>query len=477
MFLQKVLSAITRYDLLKPKDEVVVAVSGGPDSVALTRILVSLIKDYKIGLHLAHLNHLLRGEEAEADVVFVRSLAGQLGLELTVEEIDVARIAKKERLSIQQAAREVRYDFLKRTAEKRGANRIALGHHLDDQVETILMRLIRGSGPQGLRGIPPKREIAPDLILIRPLIEISPAEIKQYLEEEKLSYRLDSSNLKRDYLRNKIRLDLLPGLLELNPDFKHTLLRISSLWERDNDYLEEVAEKQLNKVILEGKEGESRLDLIRFNSLPAAIRSRIIRRILTETRGTKSSFSFQHVEDLLHLAEFGPAQGRLDLPGVVVKREYNVLKLGRRREKRRRQENFFEYSFLPGEKVELSEIGKVVETKILDDFPAKISKDRSKVYLDLEQIRPPLMVRTRCPGDRFSPLGMKGTKKIKDLFIDLKIRQEERDQTPILLDRKGIIWVAPYQISDRVKVTAKTKKVLLASLEANKGEKPDKEKG
>lgn len=476
MFLQKILNTITRYDLLKPKDKIVVAVSGGPDSVALTRILVSLIKNYKISLHLAHLNHLLRGEEAEADVVFVRSLAGQLGLELTVEEIDVARIAKKERLSIQQAAREVRYDFLKRTAEKTGANRIALGHHLDDQVETILMRLIRGSGPEGLRGIPPKREIAPDLILIRPLIEISPAEIKQYLQEEKLFYRLDSSNLKRDYLRNKIRLDLLPGLLELNPDFKHTLLRISSLWERDNDYLEEVAEKQLNKVILEGKEGEGRLNLSRFNSLPTAIRSRIIRRILAETRGTRRGFSFQHVEDLLHLAEFGPAQGRLDLPGVVVKREYNVLKLGRR-EKKRGQKISFDYSFLPGERVELPEIDKVVETKILDDFPAIIPKDRSKVYLDLEQIRPPLMVRTRCPGDRFSPLRMKGTKKIKDFFIDLKIRQEKRDQTPIVLDGKGIIWVAPYQISDRVKVTAKTKKVLLASLEANKGEKPDKEKG
>ncbi|MEW5767982.1 MAG: tRNA lysidine(34) synthetase TilS [bacterium] len=475
MLLPKVLNTIACYELLKPKEKIVIAVSGGPDSVALTYILVSLAKDYTLSLHLAHLNHLLRGEEADADAAFVRSLAGQLGLELTVEEVDVAQVAQKERLSLQQAAREVRYDFLRRTAEKTGASRIALGHHLDDHVETILMRLIRGSGPEGLAGIPPKRKITNDLIIIRPLIEISVAEIKEYLQEEKLSYRLDSSNFKRDYLRNKIRLDLLPRLLELNPDFKHTLLRISSLWGRDNEYLEEVAEEQGGRVILEKKEGEAELNLIRFNPLPLAIRSRIIRGLLAEISGRRSGFFFQHVEDLIHLAEFGPAQGRLDLPGVVVKKEYDVLKLGRR-EKRRGQKISFDYSFLPGERVALPEIGKVVETKILDDFPDRIPKDRSKVYLDLEQIRPPLRVRSRCPGDRFSPLGMKGTKKIKDLFIDLKVLPEQRDKIPIVLDSQGIIWVAPYQISDRVKVTAKTKKVLSASLEANKGGKPRKEK-
>ncbi|MDI6791378.1 MAG: tRNA lysidine(34) synthetase TilS [bacterium] len=462
MFLQKFLNTITRYELLKPKEKIVVAVSGGPDSVALTHILVSLGKNYNLRLHPAHLNHLLRGEEAEADASFVRSLSQQLGLDLTIEEIDVAQVAKKDGLSIQQAARKVRYDFLTRVAEKIGAKRIALGHHLDDQVETILMRLIRGCGPEGLAGIPPRRKMADDLILVRPLIEITSAEIKEYLKENKLPYRIDSSNLKRDYLRNKIRLDVLPMLLNLNPNFKQTLLRISSLWERDDKYLEEAAEEHLGRL---KKEKEGSLDLSEFNPLPSAIKSRIIRRLLNTIINNHVEFSFQHVEDVLLMAEFGPAQGRLELPGgVIVKKEYNVLR-GELRKKKGEEKKSFHYSFFPGDRVELQEIGKALETNILSNPPFRISKDRSMVYLDLEQIKPPLLVRNFCPGDRFTPLGMKGTKKVKDFFIDLKILQEQRDQTPIILDRKGIIWVAPYQISDRVKVTTKTKDVLLASLE------------
>ncbi|MBU0566900.1 tRNA lysidine(34) synthetase TilS, partial [bacterium] len=310
--------------MLSLNDKVVVALSGGPDSVALLHILRSLSNEYNLTLYAAHLNHLLRGREAEEDVSFVRELAKELKVEIRTEEADVKKEAKEKGLSLQVAARRVRYDFLKRIAGEVGASKVALGHQLDDQAETILMRLIRGTGAEGFSGIPPLRKLDDKITIIRPLIDISSQQIREYLKEGMIGFRTDSSNLCEDYLRNKVRLRLLPLVYQLNPGFRERLLRTAKLWQADDEYLLGVAEEKLSKAILKDEE-EIVLDLKGLKGLRDPILSRILRMAAKQDLDKLTS---SHIQAILKLIREGPSQGKVDLPcGLVVEREYERLRI------------------------------------------------------------------------------------------------------------------------------------------------------
>ncbi|MDI6735513.1 MAG: tRNA lysidine(34) synthetase TilS [bacterium] len=456
--IETVEKTITQYRMLTKGDTVVIGISGGPDSVALGHILSSLQEKYKLTLHLAHLNHLLR-EEAKEEAVFVQELAESLNLPVTIEEIDIAQDTSRN-FSIEQKARKVRYEFLIRVTKGLKATKIALAHHFDDNLETIMMWLIRGCGAEGFGGIPPVRKIdtqppGKPVFIIRPLINITKQEIEHYLKEHKLSFKIDSSNLKKDYLRNKIRLELLPRLEEYNPNIKEALSKLSLLWEVDNEYLNFLSTME-REVILEN----GAIDLKRFSELHQAIQSRVLRQIIEEVKGNLEGITFKHIEAILNLIKDGPAQGSLDLPAnIKVKREYTQLWIcqGKSEEREKGEER---YLIVPG----ITEIeGRQIETKLLPkEAFSSLFPSPSKAYLDYDKLKLPILVRHRKCGDKFHPYGMAGTKKIKDFLIDLKVAKKVRDTAYLLEDGQGIIWIMGFnRIDERVKITEATKNVLV----------------
>ena len=333
----KVRQAIKKYKMLSPGDRVVVGISGGPDSLALLSTLRSLSKEFNLSLSLAHLNHMFRGKEAEADARFVQKVSRAWKLPLKSESFDVPAFARKEKLSPEEAARQIRYKFLSQVSLEFKASRVALGHTEDDQLETLLMRLIRGTGHEGLKGIPPVRILnaKPRVKVIRPLIETSRAEIESYLDKHKLKARSDSSNLQPIYLRNKIRLELLPLLRQYNPRIKEVLLSTMRILREEEEYLQENARKALGEVIKEKKKGTVSIKLKDFSAYPRALQRRILREVVKSIQGDAQGFGFQHYENILNLTEEGPSGARIDLPhNTTAQNDYDQLSVFKKRAER-----------------------------------------------------------------------------------------------------------------------------------------------
>ena len=462
---EKVKETIKKHGMLSSGDRVVVGVSGGPDSVALLHILKELAPRLMISLSIAHLNHRFRGRDSDRDAEYVQELAKKLNLPIIVESRDVPAFIKKEGLSPEDGARRARYDFFARVAKQIKADKIALGHNADDQAETVLMRLLRGSGREGLGGIPPVRDLeaqSQKIQIIRPLIETTRDEIKKYLKENRIKSRLDASNIEPVYLRNRIRLKLLPLLAKYNPNIKSILVRTAQLLREEDRYLEEIVNRHLKQMIKRRGEEKITLDITKLSSLPSPIQRRLLRESVGLIKGDKLDINLAHIEDILNLSK---ARGRasLDLPGnILVTKEYRRLSIGFKKEKKVSSFNYF--LKVPGI-TKIPEIGLSFRAKILKGTPKTLKEgSKEKAYFDYERLKAPLSLRNREEGDRFQPLGMRGSKKLKDFFMDEKIPFQKRERTPLLLSGKEIIWVVGHRISDRAKVTNKTKKVLMVEV-------------
>lgn len=451
--------------MLQQGDKIVVGVSGGPDSVALLHILQNLSKEYNLTLWVAHLNHLLRQDEADEDALFVQRLSDKFGLESIIERIAVAK-TKKPSYSLEQEARYIRYEFLCKTANKVGATKIALGHQVDDNIETILMWLLRGCGPQGFKGIPPIRQINSKYQIIRPLIKITPSEIYNYLKEYNLEFRVDSSNLKKDYLRNKIRLELLPELAEYNPQIRESLKRLSALWQMDDDCLINIAQKAKQEVM----QGIDRINITALTTYHKAIQSRILKMAIEEIKGDLKGISYQQIKAILDLITAQYPQKRLDLTdGIEIERIYQQLIIKKRVPSFVPEERFEYLIYVPGEtrikqwmiKTQIKEWGLGFGMLDVDS----VNKNNTIACLDYNKLSLPIMIRNRRQGDRFQPYGLTGTKKIKDFFIDLKIPLSQRDVIPLIVDKEKIVWVVGYRIDDRVKITNNTKNIVKIKIE------------
>lgn len=326
---------IDRFRMLSPGDTVLVGVSGGPDSMALLYLLMDIKDEYGIGLKIAHLNHGFRKEAAE-EAEFVRERAASLGLESVIRFIDVPAIKEREGLSSQEAARDARYAFFEEAAGEAGANKIVLAHTADDQAETVLMRLLRGSGPVGLSGIPPVRKISSqesgvrgqEPIIIRPLIDCSRKEIEGYLSEKGIPFVIDSSNLKMDYMRNRVRMELIPFLEGYNPNIKETLTRTALLAHQDKEFLDMEADK-IYKTLSSQQSSvgsqEITMDFKAIRELPPAMSSRVIRNAIEGVKGDLKRISFQHIAEILNLMDLGEGRWTLHLPDVTVSREHDKL--------------------------------------------------------------------------------------------------------------------------------------------------------
>jgi tRNA(Ile)-lysidine synthase len=458
--------------MFDPSDRVLLAVSGGPDSVALAHLMLRISPEYSLSLGIAHLNHGLRAQDAENDAAFVTSLAGQLGLPFHADRRDVIAFQRHHQLSLEEAARKVRYQFLFAVAEKFGFNKIALGHHADDNAELVLMYLLRGSGPSGLSGIPPVRGNK----IVRPLICLERSEIMAYISEKNLPYMADRSNEDPRFLRNRIRQHLIPELkTSYNPSIVATLNRLAMIFRTEDQWFEENLALAYKNCISINESSQVCLSLAFLNQLAAAVKRRVIRKAIGAVQKNLRNIALAHVEAVLGLSASTAIDGRVDLPdGIHVFKNREELIIYRNTIGSSVGYSAFVLSDSLDYHYEVSTTGLVVIREAnmsialaeipVDEFPGPDHADRQIAFFDMEQLSFPLVVRNFRPGDRFSPLGMCGRQKVKKFFINNKVPRWQRQKCPILLSRDKIIWIAGHRIDDSVKVRPQTRRILKAEL-------------
>jgi tRNA(Ile)-lysidine synthase len=456
---QKIKETIKKHSMLSGEENVLVALSGGPDSVLLLHVLNNLKEELKLNLHALYIDHGLRPEETPLEIEFCRKLCETLSIPFITKSVDVKSFAKEKTMNKQAAARELRYRVFEETAFETKVNKIALGHTADDQAETLLMRLLRGSGPIGLSGIPPVRGM-----FIRPLIEIQRQEIDRYLKEEKIDFIVDSSNLRRDYLRNKIRLSLIPMMKEVNPNIIETLSRTAAIFREEERHFDIIVVKTLMRLISRKSDSRIELFLVPLEAMDKVILRRVLRRAIDETKGLRG-IGFIHVEDIIELIRNGRTGDRLYLPkDIRVIKDYSTLIFTT--EPSVKLDTFI--LEVPGE-IHLQDAEALIKASILESQSTTHGESEIKdavAFFDAERLSFPLIVRSRKRGDFFYPLGFGKKKKLQDFFVDEKVPRDERDRVPLIVSGEDIIWVAGYRQDDRFKVADDTKKVL--KLEAKK---------
>lgn len=454
--------------MLRPGDHVLAAVSGGADSVALLAVLQRLGPVFGVSLTAAHFNHGMRAAESDRDEAFVRSLCRARGIPLLTGSIGMTR--RSAGLSPEDFLRRRRYAFLESAARQAGADRIALGHHRGDQAETVLMHLIRGSGLSGLAGIAPVRDGGR---FIRPLIDCSPAEIARYCQKEGLSFVTDSSNADERYLRNRIRRVLLPELARrFNPAILDALCRLADVVRQEDDYMKDRALRALGSW--PGDPAGTKIPLRGLARLHPALRRRVVLEILRRLAGPDRAVGLDHVQSVLELAEGPNRGGTLHMPGnVLVRRIGGTLECSRAGPSGLRGRGpgtpqsagdlFCAEVPVPGI-VRIESQGLRMRFRVLRRPPCVPTATARKAYLDLDRISGPLVVRSPRPGDRIQPLGMRGSRKLSRLFIDLKVPRADRNKTPVLADDCSVLWVPGIRLSERARVAEGTRHVLKAEI-------------
>jgi len=475
----RVKSVIDEGNLLPPGVPVVVAVSGGPDSLALMDILNQLSPRYRWELHVAHLHHGIRGADADADARFVQTIAKRMSLPFHLGKEDVPKLASESHTSVEEAARQARYRFLARVAREIGASRIALGHHMDDQVETVLMHFLRGSGLAGLRGmlpISPMEEMRLDsipgqppdttgLFLVRPMLSIPHEELVAYCESRGLEPRFDRSNLDTTYYRNRLRHELIPVLETYNPKIREIIFRSSQIFADDYDLLHLLMLEAWEKVVMAESETEIVLSLQAWQELHPSLQRSVLREAIHRLRRSLRNINWAHVETARKVGLKGETGSRAPLPeGLALLVEYGKIIIG--------EETALAKAPVPQVAAEVkvavpgsTDLGNgwALDAKYLDPqgIPKPWPKDPWQAWLDLDKLEMPLYIRPRKPGDRFRPLGMKGRMSVGEFMINEKLPARWRDRWPILSDSKGkVLWIPGYRPSDDVRVSEETKKVL-----------------
>lgn len=457
---ERVSGFIHQHGLVAGTERLLVAVSGGPDSVCLLHVLSGLGRELGITLHAAHLNHRLRGAEADADAAYVAGLAEGLGVPVTIEARDVRAYRAEKRLSLEEAAREVRYGFLAEVAARVGAGRVAVGHTADDQVETILMHLVRGSGTRGLRGLQPVTvlpSVRSGLTLIRPLLEVSRQETVEYCNYHRLNPRTDTSNRSLSPLRNRLRRQLLPLLRRYNPGVDEALRRTARIAGEDIAFLDASVAAVWDETAYQGTDNIV-LDKERFRALPMALQRNLLRLSIERLLGNVRDIELRHI-DIIMAALDKPAGRRLNLPsGLVFTIDYDSYHLGRDSSAR------CPFPALGGEMAlnipgETALPGWRVMAAVV--VPEAAGKDGPyRAWLDLDRVGDKLTVRSRRPSDRFQPLGMAGSKKLSEFMIDARIPRPWRGRVPLVCSPEHIVWVVGWRLDERARVTRDTRRAL-----------------
>ena len=461
--------------MLQSGDSVLVGVSGGPDSVTLLHVLHRLAPRLSIKLGVAHLNHGLRQKDSDRDADFVIALAGRLQLPCFLDKADVREVQRQQKLSLEEAARQARYNFYHRIAQDNRFNKIATAHHRNDNAELILMYLIRGSGRLGLAGIPPVR----DEVIIRPLIRISRSEIIDFLNSEGLDYVIDISNLDPRFLRNKIRSQLIPLLEDsYQPAITRVITRLAAILRNEDEWIETVLKPIYQASVFDAKEDKIVLSIPKLKDIHSAACRRIIRTAIAGLKGDLRRISFKHIDAATKLIS-GPSDRSLDLPGrIKIKKEGDRLIFSKEKEDHRSSKHTveapagrstpadYEYTIEKPGTILIKEINRRIKFSEID-LKERLDFHRSGpaiAFFDMESLSFPMVLRNFRPGDRFSPLGLGGTQKIKNYFINNKIPRSERSKHPLLVSAGRVVWIAGHRIDDTVKVVSSTQKVLKGEL-------------
>lgn len=474
--LRTVKQVITTYAMFKPNDKVLVGVSGGPDSVALLHVLLELTPKYGLKLGIAHLNHGLRGQEADADAEFVSSLARKFDLPCYIKKRNIRQYQTQSKLSLEEAARQIRYTFYFEVAKKYGFDKIALGHQANDNAEHVLMYLLRGSGPLGLSGIPPIRGGK----IVRPMLRLTRSQIENYLAATGLESVTDRSNTDLQFTRNRLRHQLLPILISsYNPRLIETLNRLAEIMRTEEQWINDTITPIFDGLIVRETAGILTLSVPALNTIQPAVLRRVIRMAVEAVKGDLRRITFTHIESSRKLLGKNRTYGHLNLPGsICIRRQGDELLIYREKgvPKHHRlkpegyEDHFFKYIIpAPGFKpaaINIKETG--VQLKFTQTHAGNIPDLRKAgqqvAFFDMNRLTFPLTVRTFQPGDRFAPLGMTGTQKVKDFFINNKVPRSDRSRCPILLNRDKIIWIVGHRIDDSVKVTDATGDILKVEL-------------
>ena len=458
---KKVMSYIKDNNLIKSGDKVLVALSGGPDSVCLLNILYNLKAELNIEVGAAHLNHLLRDKDAFEDEEYVKTLCKSWDIPCFVKRVDINKYSKDKKMSSEMAGRDARYNFFDDIVKDEGYTKIATAHNANDQAETILFRLMRGSGIEGLCGIKVRRDK-----IIRPILCLSRKEVEEYIEINNLKPRIDKTNFEKIYNRNKIRLDMIPYIKEnFNEDIIQTLNRMSVLLQKDNEFIENSARSFYEKHCIE----QSDYFIIKkemFDNKEAVV-TRVIRYALTNFSKTHYDFEMKHIYEICNLAKNNSGKA-IDLPNkiyaeniygdIYIKERININNIDVK------QEIVVNKNEINGKKIFFN--NENIEFSLLkNDSNLDLNQDNLIKYFDFDKINDSISLRKRKNGDKIIPLGMKGSKKIKDLFIDMKVPKEERDCIPLLCFDENISWIVGIRVSEEYKITNKTKNILRVIVE------------
>lgn len=474
---------ILRYRMIEKGDAVLAGVSGGPDSVALLYILMLLSSRWNLRIGVAHLNHCLRGAEADADADFVTQLTTHLNVPCYQERTDVRQeYQAAHKTGIEDIARQIRYKFLDRVRHQHGYHKVALGHQSNDNAESVLMFLLRGSGLSGLSGIPPVRSG----YIVRPLIRVAREDIMAFLKRHNIPFRTDTSNRNTDFLRNRIRHETIPRIQTCNPKIIETLNRLSNIVRSENEWIQDITCSLYQKALTDVSDYRRTFSIPILQSYPEAALRRIFRMAIEKIRGDLKRISFSHIEATIQMTMRPLCSGILTLPdGIRIHREAAHLSIVQKQppQKGRHRENdevlqplYYEIFRPVSEKMTIvaPEIGMTLQFTELsvDSEKPEVHSSETSVQMDANTLTFPLILRNIRPGDRFTPFGTAGHQKLKKYFIDHKIARSARRQCPVLLSQDRIIWLVGHRICHEARITSTTRTILkieITSLTTNFG--------
>jgi tRNA(Ile)-lysidine synthase len=443
MIVEKFKKSIIERRTIEKGDSIVIAISGGPDSVAMTSLLLTIKEEYNLKLFGVHLDHLTRDGKSTEDAKYVKKFLKRNNIESYIFTKDVSKMAEKLNISFEEAGRLERYRIFKKVMDETNSNKVALGQNLNDQGETLLFRLFRGTGLDGLTGIEYVREDN----IIRPILDLSRKEIEKYCEENSLVTRRDYTNFEPIYSRNKIRLKILPYVKEeFNSKIDETLWRTANILREDKLLIDSIVNDYFEKYV-NIYENCYNIEIAKFNLQFNALKSRLIRKIIFVMNDSIEGLTYSHINEILELVKSKNTGKFKIIKGIKFRVNYNQL------------------SIFKNDNIILNDNKKLI-TKLVENIKdIEFSTDRNDIYIDYDKVIGEIYVRNRKAGDRFIPFGMKGSKKIKDFFIDEKIDVNLRNKILLVCDKENIIWVVGYRMNNDYRITKITKKALHLSYE------------
>ncbi|MCP4725970.1 MAG: tRNA lysidine(34) synthetase TilS [bacterium] len=457
-FRKRFIDFVSGRSLVLPGEKVLVSFSGGIDSAVLTILMGWLSKEYNLDVTLGYFDHGLRGKESEEEGRFIERFAAEHGFRLKTGTDKVRENSLDKKISLQESARELRYRFFERLDSEFNYDKIVQGHHEDDQIETVLMRFLQGNDISSMKGIPVIRGK-----YVRPLLWASRNEIEQYASALKIEHFEDSSNKKTDYLRNRIRLNILPYLREaLGTNIDLIINKHGEKFRHYDEVIKDYTERALESLIIKQEKDKIILDINSFKDYFTLLQQNVLFECLDRVKKAEKTYNITDVEKLISFIN-----GTLKCKTLYISKEILVYKENKSLCICNIEDNYFEADVEFGRCYEFDSEGFSIESKILD-FHQTADTDSSLItdklgfdeLINEECVKGPLKMRFWREGDSFRPLGMKYKKKLSDLFIDLKIKPDMKRKIPILLDEEKIIWICGIRIDDRVKITEETRKVV-----------------